>query len=132
MTNEQKSETLIGVVNIEALVNQSPKVIALKEEQQSKRNDLQSWVNWANAEIEAQTDAAQKADLSKKYQEELNKRQLTINNEYAQKVQAIDNELNTLIANIAKAEKLEYVFNRGAVVFGGKDITQQAIDALKK
>ena len=128
LTNNSK----IAVVDVQALVSQTPSVLALREERQNQIAGLQQWVNGANAEINQLTDQNAKAALFQKYQLEFNQRQQMLQTEYAQKVQSIDAELSKLIADVAKQEKLEYVFAKGIVVFGGTDITSKVAELLKK
>ena len=133
MANENKTKiSQLGIINVQALVSQIPSVIALREEEMKKRGELQQWVNGVNQEIAAEADAAKKAELTQKYQAELNERQQKMQAEYVEKVQKIDAEVLKLIENVAKKENVEYIFNTGSLLFGGKDLTQQAIDALKK
>lgn len=133
MSNDNKTTALkLGIVNIQALVAQTPAVIALRDAEQAKHVSLQEWVNARNAEIAAVAEEAKKAELTQKYQGELNERQKAMQADYAQHVQAIDADLSKLIADVAKKEKLDYVFNVGSLVFGGKDITPQVLEALKK
>lgn len=122
----------IAVVDIQALVSQTPSVLALRQERQNQIAGLQQWVNGANAEINQQTDQNAKAALFQKYQLEFNQRQQMLQTEYVQKVQSIDAELSKLIADVAKKEKLDYVFAKGIVVFGGTDITSKVAEMLKK
>ena len=133
MANENKTKvSQLGIINVQALVSQTPSVIALREEEMKKRGELQQWVNGVNQEIAAEADATKKAELTQKYQAELNERQQKMQAEYVEKVQKIDAEVLKLIENVAKKENVEYIFNTGSLLFGGKDLTQQAIDALKK
>lgn len=122
----------IAVVDIQALVSQTPSVLALRQERQNQISGLQQWVNGANAEINQQTDQNAKAALFQKYQLEFNQRQQMLQTEYVQKVQSIDAELSKLIADVAKKENLDYVFAKGIVVFGGTDITSKVAEMLKK
>ena len=122
----------IAVVDIQALVSQTPSVLALRQERQNQIAGLQQWVNGANAEINQQTDQNAKAALFQKYQLEFNQRQQMLQTEYVQKVQSIDAELSKLIADVAKNENLDYVFAKGIVVFGGTDITSKVAEKLKK
>ena len=122
----------IAVVDIQALVSQTPSVLALRQERQNQIAGLQQWVNGANAEINQQTDQNAKASLFQKYQLEFNQRQQMLQTEYVQKVQSIDAELSKLIADVAKKENLDYVFAKGIVVFGGTDITSKVAEMLKK
>ena len=133
MANENKTKvSQLGIINVQALVSRTPSVVALREEEMKKREELQQWVNGVNQEIAAEADAAKKAELTQKYQTELNERQQKLQAEYVKKVQKIDAEILKLIENVAKKENVEYIFNTGSLLFGGKDLTQQAIDALKK
>ena len=133
MANENKTKvSQLGIINVQALVSQTPSVVALREEEMKKRGELQQWVNGVNQEIAAEADTAKKAELTQKYQTELNERQQKMQAEYVEKVQKIDAEVLKLIENVAKKENVEYIFNTGSLLFGGKDLTQQAIDALKK
>lgn len=133
MANENKTKvSQLGIINVQALVSRTPSVVALREEEMKKREELQQWVNGVNQEIAAEADATKKAELTQKYQTELNERQQKMQAEYVKKVQKIDAEILKLIENVAKKENVEYIFNTGSLLFGGKDLTQQAIDALKK
>lgn len=131
-TDNKTKASQMGIINVQALVSQVPSVIALRDEEISKRNALQQWVNGVNQEIANEVDAAKKNELTQKYQAELNTRQQAMQAEYVKKVQAIDADILKLISEVAKKEKVEYIFNIGSLLFGGKDLTQQAIDALKK
>ncbi|MBQ9034718.1 MAG: OmpH family outer membrane protein [Alphaproteobacteria bacterium] len=132
MAKENKTETntpKFGIVNVQAVVAQTPGVVDLRNEQEAKRREVQEWINARNAEIAA-AEEAKKAELTKKYQGELNERQQKMQAEYAQKVQALDANLNKLITEIAEKEHLNYVFNVGSLVFGGMDITSQVLEKL--
>ena len=79
MANENKTKvSQLGIINVQALVSQTPSVIALREEEMKKRGELQQWVNGVNQEIAAEADATKKAELTQKYQAELNERQQKI------------------------------------------------------
>ena len=82
-----------------------------------------------------------KNSLAQKYQQELSQKQQVMQQNHLQKVQAVDANLSKLIADVAKQEKLDYVFAKGTLVFGGQDakgtlvfggqdITQKVADAM--
>lgn len=131
MAKKETKALKLGVINIQAVVAQSPAVIALRDEEQAKRASLQDWVNARNVEIAA-AEEANKAKLTQKYQAELNERQQAMQADYTKRVQEIDADLNKLIAAEAKKEELDYVFNVGSIIFGGKDITPEILEAIKK
>ncbi len=142
-TNSKKTETpktsakpindaKIAVVDVQFLVSQTPSVMALRQEQQSKIANLQQWINAANAQIAGEPNQQNKVGLTQKYQLELNQRQQILNQEYRQKVMQIDAELSKLISDVATKNGYEYVFAKGIVVYGGTDITASVAEKLKK
>ena len=125
---------LFGVVDIQWLVSHIKEVQILRQEHQANLAALQQWVKAANAEIAAQSVSEDKNSLAQKYQQELSQKQQVMQQNHLQKVQAVDANLSKLIADVAKQEKkqekLDYVFAKGTLVFGGQDITQKVADAM--
>ena len=121
---------LFGVVDIQWLVSHIKEVQILRQEHQANLAALQQWVKTANAEIAAQSVSEDKNSLAQKYQQELSQKQQVMQQNHLQKVQAVDANLSKLIADVAKQEKLDYVFAKGTLVFGGQDITQKVADAM--
>ena len=121
---------LFGVVDIQWLVSHIKDVQILRQEHQANLAALQQWVKAANAEIAAQSVSEDKNSLAQKYQQELSQKQQVMQQNHLQKVQAVDANLSKLIADVAKQEKLDYVFAKGTLVFGGQDITQKVADAM--
>lgn len=119
-----------GVVDVQWLVSHIKEVQILRQEHQANLVALQQWVKAANAEIAAQNMPEDKNSLIQKYQLELNQKQQAMQQNHLQKVQAVDANLNKLIADVAKKENLDYVFAKGTLVFGGQDITQKVADAM--
>lgn len=119
-----------GVVDVQWLVSHIKEVQILRQEHQANLVALQQWVKAANAEIAAQNMPEDKNSLTQKYQLELNQKQQAMQQNHLQKVQAVDANLNKLIADVAKKENLDYVFAKGTLVFGGQDITQKVADAM--
>ena len=75
MTNETKSAPKIGIVDVQMLVNRTPSVLALREEQQQQNIALQQWVNSVNAQIAQELNQANRNYMTQQYQLELNQRQ---------------------------------------------------------
>lgn len=122
----------IAIVDVQALVNQTPSVWALRSEQQQNASIIQNWVNGVNNQLNQIADQNTRQATAQQYQIELNKRQQMLQNEYALKIQAIDAELSKLVSDVATEKKLDYVFAKGTVVFGGTDITSDVAELIKK
>ena len=131
-TTSSLNNAKIAIVDVQALVNQTPSVIALRAEQQNNAAIIQNWVAGVNNQLSQIADTNQRAATAQQYQIELNKREQLLQSQYAQKVQAIDAELSKLVSDVATEKKLDYVFAKGMVVFGGTDITADVASRLKK
>ena len=122
----------IAVVDVQFLVNQTPAVLALRAEQQQNASIIQNWINGVNSQLSQIADQNTRNATAQQYQIELNKRQQMLQSQYAMKIQAIDAELSKLVSDVANEKKLDYVFAKGMVVFGGTDITEDVAKLLKK
>ena len=112
MATESTNKTSkIGIVDVQFLINNTPSVLALRQEQQKNTAELQEWVNKANAEIAKLAKKEEKDNLAQKYRLELTQRQQMLQLEYNQKVQGIDVELTKLIADVAKKEHFDYLLH---------------------
>ena len=93
--------------------------------------DLKKWLETVRADVSKQSTQAAKDKLIKKYDAEFAKKQEALKKDYAQKLQAIDNEISAIVAKEAKAKNYDMVFAKGTVLFGGDDITPVIVKAVK-
>ena len=132
ISNFAMADTKIAVVDIQALVNKSSQVQALKKENEAKAKDMQKWLKTVQEDIQKQQTNEGKEKLAKKYQNELKKKQEAIKKEYTQKLQTIDKNISSLIVNEAKAKGYDLVITKqGDVLYGGLDITKDLMKAVK-
>ncbi len=118
----------IAVVDVQAVVNSSSQVQALKKEQQAKSKEIVAFVEKARKEVAATTDVKKKQALEEKYNKELNSKKTAMDKNYAQKLSVIDSSISKQIENLAKTNGYDIVIAKGVVLYGGNDIT----DAVKK
>lgn len=121
----------IAVVDVSKVVNSSSQVAALKKEQQAKAQDIVNFVDKARKEVAATTDAKKKKTLEDKYNKELNAKKEAMDKNYAAKLNAIDNTIASKINDQAKAGSYDLVLAKGVVLYGGSDITDAVIKAVK-
>ena len=132
MSNAAMEETKIAVVDIQAVVNKSAQVQALKKEQQTKMQDLEKWLTTARADVEKQKTQEGKEKLLKKYNTDFEKKKADIAKNYQNKLQAIDKSITETIVNEAKTKGYDLVLSKqGAVLYGGLDITGDLLKVVK-
>ena len=132
MSNYAMADTKITVVDVQALVSNSAQVAALKAEQKSKIQELNTWLKTVKADVDKQQTKEGKEKLVKKYDAEFVKKQQAIKENYAKKLLAIDKSITASIVAEAKAKGYDLVLSKqGAVIYGGSDITADLIKTVK-
>lgn len=121
----------VAVVNVQKVVNKSAQVQILKKDQEAKAKELTQFVQKANAEIQAQTDDAKKKALVKKYEKELATKREANAKAYQSRLEAIDKSISGIITNYAKANGYDLILNKGSVLYGGVDVTEELLKIVK-
>ena len=121
----------IAVVDVPKVVNSSSQVAALKKEQQAKAQELVNFVEKARKDVASTTDPKKKKSLEEKYNKELNSKKAAMDKNYASKLNAIDSSISSKINEQAKAGNYNIVLAKGVVLYGGTDITDTVIKAVK-
>lgn len=121
----------VAVVDVPKVVNSSSQVAALKKEQQAKAQEIVKFVEKARKDVAATTDANKKKALEDKYNKELSKKKADMDKNYATKLSAIDTNISNKINEQAKAGNYNIVLAKGVVLYGGEDITDTIIKAVK-
>ncbi len=121
----------IACVDVQKVVSSSSQVKALKTEQQKKAKELVSFVEKARKEVAAVSDTQKKQALEEKYNKELVTKKEKMDKEYATKLKSIETSITKVIAEQAKAKGYDMVITKGIVLYGGNDITDDVIKAIK-
>ena len=121
----------VAVIDVQKVVNKSAQVQALKKEQEAKSKEIRNFIKKANDEIKAQTDEKKKQDLVKKYEKELSAKREANAKVYKTKLEAIDKTISATINNYAKTNGYDLVIVKGAVLYGGDDITETVSKVVK-
>lgn len=123
--------TSIAVVNLEQVLEQSPKLNAIRQDNENKLNELSLWVDEVNKEIDAETDYDKHVKLANQYRKLTHEKEMVIKQEYNNRIKEVDAEITALIDKIAKKHNCNAVFANTSMVTGGKDITEEVIKELK-
>ena len=121
----------VAVVDIAQVVASSAQVKNLKKEQQAKADELVKFVEKARKDVAAASDEKKKKELEEKYSKELVSKKEKMEKEYVNKFSAIDASISKTVNEQAKAGNYNLVLSKGAVLYGGEDITQQVIKVVK-
>ncbi len=113
----------VAVVDVAKIVSGSQQVKALKDEQLKNKAELEKYIETARADVNKQTDATKKKQLTERYDKELNAKRKTMQMAYNQKLKKIEENINAVIAQRAKAEGYSLILSKSSVLFGGTDIT---------
>ena len=121
----------IAVVDVAQVINNNSQVKALKEKQEKKSEALKTWVEAARADVEKQSTDAQKESLTQKYNKELQKKVEDQRKDLYEESTKIDAKISAAIAKTAQTEGYSVVLVKGAVLYGGADITEAIKKATK-
>ena len=121
----------VAVVDVAKIISSSQQVKALKEEQLENKSELELFVKNARADVDKQTNAVKKKQLTEKYDRELNAKRKNMQSLYNQKLQKIESQINTVIAQRARVEGYSLILSKSSVLFGGTDITDSISQFVK-
>lgn len=129
--NTQPNTNNIAVIDVQAVVNSSAQVKALREAQTAKVNELNLWLQSAQNEVNAEQDKERQQALLQKYNAEFALKRRDISLQYQQELNKVSNNILQTVA--AEAEKNGYsmVIAKNIVVYGGTDITEDIAKIVK-
>lgn len=105
----------------------------LESSLQKKEIDLQKLKVELQGKGEKVTEAEKKSFDAKvnAFQKLVRDSQIKLSSEENKKMQEIDRLINISIQNVARSGKYDYVFEQGAVKFGGQNITPKVLEVME-
>ena len=128
-TNSNASN--IAVVDVQAIVNSSAQVKALKEAQTKKVQELNLWLQNAQNEVNTERDKERQQALLQKYNAEFALKRRDIALQYQQELQIVSNNISQTIAEEAVKKGYSMVIAKNIVIYGGVDITEDIAKIVK-
>ncbi len=119
----------IAVVDVPTVVSNSAQIKALKNNHKAELENLQKWLNNAQADVNNQLTQESREKLLKQYQEQFNNKKAEMVKKHQEQIQMIDKNISTTIATEAVEKGYDLVLTKDVVLYGGKDIT---VDIQKK
>lgn len=128
---QEISSLPVAVVDVQAIVNVSSEVRALREDQAIKTQELHQWLQNAQNEVNTEQDKVRKQALLQKYNAEfiLRKREIAVN--YQEKLKVVCANIEHTIAEEAKAKGYQLVLAKQVTIYGGTDITEDIAKIVK-
>ncbi len=127
----QSGTNNIAVVDVQAIVNSSAKVKALKEEQATKVKELNLWLQNAQNEVNAEQDKEKQQALLQKYNAEFALKKRDIALQYQQELKTVSDNISQTVANEAEKKGFSIVIAKNIVICGGVDITEHVAKIIK-
>lgn len=113
----------IATVDVNAVISKSAQVKNLKKEHQQNLDELQKWLNNAQADVNNQLTQESRDKLLKQYQEQFNKKKEAMIKNHQEQLKLIDKNISDTIATEAQLKGYDLVLTKGVVLYGGNDIT---------
>lgn len=129
--NTQPNTNNIAVIDVQAVVNSSAQVKALREAQAAKVNELNLWLQSAQNEVNAEQDKERQQALLQKYNAEFALKRRDIALQYQQELQIVSNNISQTIAEEAVKKGYSMVIAKNLVIYGGLDITEDIAKIVK-
>lgn len=121
----------VAVIDVQKLVLSSSQVKDLKFEQAAKNQELVKFVKNARADVAKTKDNTKKKALENKYNIQLRAMKKSMDDSYKKKLTSIDAGITKTIEKAAQEKGYNIVLAKGAVLYGGDDITQEIQKAVK-
>lgn len=121
----------IAVIDLPAVVSQSSKVTELKKEKNTAEKEIRKWLNESQKAVNDEKDKEKQEELLKQYREDFAVKRQEIAQSYLEKLRDAEESINKIISDEAQKKGYSMVLTKGLTVYGGDDITQDVIKAVK-
>ncbi|MBR1424873.1 OmpH family outer membrane protein [bacterium] len=121
----------VAVVDIQAVMDKSNEIQALKVSQDKQMNELNTLISKAQNEILNEPDRNKAMQLEENYRKQIEEKKNSIDEDYNKKLVQVTTKIRNLISGEAKKTNYNLVLPTGMVITGGEDITQDIIGKLK-
>lgn len=121
----------IAVIDVQKLVLGSSQIKSLKTEQETKNQELIKFVKTARADVAKTKDNTKKKALENRYNAQLQAMKKSMDDSYKKKLNEIDAGITKVIQKTAQDEGYNVVLAKGAVLYGGTDITSEIQKVIK-
>ena len=121
----------VAVVDVAKVVANSAQVQSLKAEQDAQNAELAQWIQNAQNQVNEEKDKEKQEKLVQQLNEELNAKRNAYAQRYITTLQAVEQNINSTIADEAGRKGYKFIIAKGTILGGGDDITDDVIKVVK-
>ena len=121
----------VAMVDVAQVIAQSSDIAKIQENQDKRMQELQKWIEDAQAEVSKVKSKDEKNQLAEKYEAELQQKKEEMQQQYSAELMAVDHKMTKLIKEKAKKRGYRLVLSKSAVLTGAKDLTKDVLKAVK-
>lgn len=132
------AEPKIGLIDLGRIKKEVPHFIALEKQAEANRRLLEEFIAEALAEHQQQIrdlrpeDYGRSRELALATQARIDQKRRELEESYQQKERAVLEELEAVVAKVAKDKKLDCILLKGGFQIGGEDVTDKIIKTWDK
>lgn len=125
------NKSKLAIVDVVNVVSKSEQVKQLKEEQNAKAQELNAWLQKVQEEVKNEKDKDKQTALLNQYNAEFAQKREQIQQDYAKKLQTIDESITKTITDEAKKQGYQVVIAKEFAIYGKNDITEDVAAKVK-
>lgn len=121
----------LAIVDVTRVVANSSQVQNLKAQQDMQNAEMAQWLQNVKQAITAEKNKSKQDQLTQQYSAEFESKRNLYAQQYVTTVQNLEQNINNIIANVSRKKGYKYVINKGMILSGGDDITDDIIKEVK-
>lgn len=120
-----------GVVDVNKVVASSKAVEKANKERAAEKKKIIKYIEDSASKMNKEQDEKKREDMKAKFDTELTAKKTEMNKSYGERLLQINNDINAELIKIAKDKDYQLILTKGAVLYGGDDLTQDLIKVVK-
>lgn len=121
-----------GVVDLDKVINNYSKYLDFAADMKVKQADVEKFVADTNIQLKDAKTPLEKKNLEEKATKDYEDRIQSIKENQIKQLKEIEDNVYSVIEKTSKCKKIDMVFNKSSVLYGGVDLTDEVIATLNK
>ena len=121
----------LAIVDVTQVVANSSQVQNLKAQQNMQNTEMAQWLQNVKQAIAAEKNKSKQEQLAQQYSTEFENKRNLYTQQYVAAVQNLEQNINQIISDVSRKKGYKFVINKGMILSGGDDITDDIIKEVK-